>query len=592
MMGARAAAGLAERHLPQRSLMRLHSSTSSTATRWATPAPAPIPTPALRSISTSSAATSSRVGRGSRYAAAKDNRGLRRPHPSPHASDHVLHPSATHSQQTTNEHITNENAPPSEQPATATQVASVPTDPSIHVPAVVPHEPRDVLQASKLSFEGATKLLSQSALVVSREIEMMNIFLGFEQANKYSIHAPSGELVGYLAEEEQGLLGGALQRQVLRTHRPFRATIMDTSGRPVLMIRRPFTWINSTAHIYAVRSDYPVGYGAPQDHDLELIGEVQQRWHLYKRRYELFLRRREEQEENFVQFAQIDAGFLSWTFLMQDAESKLVGAIDRNFRGFGREIFTDTGQYVLRFDSVGETAMTDARLSEPTSEAGGKQRGIAEGLELVESHGTRPLTLDERAVALATAVSIDFDYFSRHSEGMHGGGGMFPWFYMGGMGGGGGGETAETPRGPNNDNVPANPNAGSGDAGFGTGVAGGAIGSGMDYPYERSESGMSEDGRLGQPPSNPNNNDIPQNETPWWEADQQQQQQPPEQQQGQWGDGNVWGSGESDPWAGAQDTQQPDESFWGGWGGGGDNGGGGGGWGGFFGGDGDGGSDW
>ena len=309
----------------------------------------------------------------------------------------------------------------------------MPTDPSVHVPAVVPHEPRDVLQASQSNFEGATRLLSQSALVVTREIEMMNIFLGFEQANKYSIHAPSGELVGYLAEEEQGRLGGALQRQLLRTHRPFRATVMDASGKPVLMIRRPFTWINSTAHIYAVRSDYPVGYGAPQDSDLELIGEVQQRWHLYKRRYELFLRRRGEQEsegDQFVQFAQIDAGFLSWTFLMQDADSKLVGAIDRNFRGFGREIFTDTGQYVLRFDSVGETAMTDARLTAPSSSSSGdgsknQPNGIAEGMELVESHGTRTLTLDERAVALATAVSIDFDYFSRHSEGMHGGGGMF-----------------------------------------------------------------------------------------------------------------------------------------------------------------------
>ena len=31
----------------------------------------------------------------------------------------------------------------------------------------------------------------------------------------------------------------------------------------------------------------------------------------------------------------------------------------------------------------------------------------------------RGLSLDERAVILAAAISIDFDYFSRHSE--HGG---------------------------------------------------------------------------------------------------------------------------------------------------------------------------
>ncbi|GAC94227.1 scramblase [Pseudozyma hubeiensis SY62] len=548
----------------------------------------------IRVLSTSSHASSSRMGRGNRYTLSRNQRRPSHPSATHPTSNHASHPVASHS-----DHLSHPTTSPTNhqaEPRTSPEHAATnfPTDPSVHVPAVVPEDAHSVLQTSS-DFSGAKQLLTQSALVVTREIEMMNIFLGFEQVNKYSIHSPTGELVGYLAEEEQGLLGGALQRQVLRTHRPFRATVMDASGKPVLMIRRPFTWINSTASIFAVRSDYPVGYGAPQDADLELIGEVQQRWHLYKRRYELFLKRQAEEGEGgsrFVQFAAIDAGFLSWTFLMQDAESRLVGAIDRNFRGFGREIFTDTGQYVLRFDSVGQTAMADARLVDFSSSASqAKPQGIAEGLEMVESHGTRALTLDERAVALATAVSIDFDYFSRHSEGMHGGGGMLPWMMMPGMGGGGGGEAAETPKGGPNDNVPSNPN-GNGDGGFGTGVAGGAIGSGMDYPYGASDSGMSEDGRLGQPPSNPNgygDDSSPQqqeqSDSPWWNADQQQQG-------GQ--EGDVWGTGNSDPWAGAGDTQQQDDSFWGGWGGnGGGDGGGGGGWGGFFGGDGDGGGgDW
>lgn len=35
--------------------------------------------------------------------------------------------------------------------------------------------------------------------------------------------------------------------------------------------------------------------------------------------------------------------------------------------------------------------------------------------ELVERTSAKGLTLDQRAVMLATAVSVDFDYFSRHS---------------------------------------------------------------------------------------------------------------------------------------------------------------------------------
>ncbi|CCF49146.1 hypothetical protein NDA11_005380 [Ustilago hordei] len=540
MARVRAAASIAERHLAQRSL-----SGPSQPARWASA----LPTAATRSITTTAPAQVLRTPKETRYGIHK---APRRPTPQLHTPHHDPPPAAPSHPAVASQSLPHE--PTTKAPQQSATEASpplqsssnLPADASVKIPAVVPNEPRDVLQPC--SFASATTLLSQSALVVTREIEMINIFLGFEQANKYSIHAPDGQLVGYLAEEEQGLLRGSLKRQLLRTHRPFRATVMDASGKPVLMIRRPFTWINSTAHIYAVRGDGPVGYGAPQDSDLELIGEVQQRWHLYKRRYELFLRRQGEEEgevERMEQFAQIDAGLLSWTFLMQDAESKLVGAIDRNFRGFGREIFTDTGQYILRFDSVGETAMTDARLSAPESSTGqDKKTGIAEAMELVQSHGTRPLTLDERAVALATAVSIDFDYFSRHSEGMHGGGGMFPWFYMGGMGGGGG-EPAPAP-GPHGENVPAQPDVGgaAGDGGLGTGVAGGAI----EQTPSQEQGG----------------------ESPWWQQEQQQQE------------GDLWGTESSDPWAGADGTQkQNDGGFWGSWGSGGDSEGGGGGWGGF-----------
>ncbi|KAL8704612.1 MAG: hypothetical protein Q9225_008077, partial [Loekoesia sp. 1 TL-2023] len=53
------------------------------------------------------------------------------------------------------------------------------------------------------------------------------------------------------------------------------------------------------------------------------------------------------------------------------------------------------------------------------------------------------MTLDQRAVMLATAVSIDFDYFSRHS-GAGGGMGWMPlWFPMGGGEAAAAGEAAE-----------------------------------------------------------------------------------------------------------------------------------------------------
>ncbi|KAB5525006.1 hypothetical protein DKX38_022755 [Salix brachista] len=97
------------------------------------------------------------------------------------------------------------------------------------------------------------------------------------------------------------------------------------------------------------------------------------------------------------QFAVVEnPGLWNWTFTLKDINGEVLAQIDRDWRGFGFEIFTDAGQYVIRFGS-----------SDPNSKIG-PARAIQE-LEV-----TRPLTLAERAVAVALAISLDNDYFSRH----------------------------------------------------------------------------------------------------------------------------------------------------------------------------------
>ncbi|KAM3578519.1 hypothetical protein VKS41_004573 [Umbelopsis sp. WA50703] len=248
----------------------------------------------------------------------------------------------------------------------------------------------------KPDYKGAL-VLAQPALVVGRQIEMMNVFLGFEQANKYTIMDPNGNHVGFIAEEDS--LANSMTRQLLRTHRKFNAVIMNGDGEVVFKITRPYSLVNSRIFIRTA--------------DDELIGEVQQRWHLLRRKYDLFV--------GTTQFATIDAPFLGWDFDLKDEQNQLIGNVNRNFVGFARELFTDTGQYVLRMDAVE-----------------GSNRG---------------LTLDERAVALACAVSIDFDFFSRHSS--HGAGGImpFPFFGYGGAG--------EGQQEPADEATPPPPQAGS-----------------------------------------------------------------------------------------------------------------------------------
>jgi hypothetical protein len=173
---------------------------------------------------------------------------------------------------------------------------------------------------------GIESILIQDKLVVTRQVEMMNIFLGFEQSNKYALNSSKGEAVGYLAETEKGVLGGSIQRQVLRTHRPFEAQILDTSGNVIMIIKRPFTFINSKIKIYTM--------DANNNNEEVLVGEVHQIFHVIRRKYELFINRGGEAgEENLEQFAEIDEGLWAWDFMLKDDEGRPLGAISRNFRG-------------------------------------------------------------------------------------------------------------------------------------------------------------------------------------------------------------------------------------------------------------------
>jgi hypothetical protein len=306
------------------------------------------------------------------------------------------------------------------------------------------------------------RLLDNSTLIIQRQLEMMNVLMGFEQANRYVIMDPRGHHIGYLAEQEHGI-GNAVARQMFKTHRSFTTHVFDREEKEVLRFHRPFSWINSNIRVYDAVDEGGSAYTASSSlqgtstgsitsqssanisnlslRDMRIIGSAEQEWAPLRRKYNMFLARNLEdevaapgtpqiasgdlplsnskavavvegdtREVGMLQFARVDEPFLSWDFSLRSEDNRLIGAVNRNFAGFAREIFTDTGVYALRMDSAGS----------------------AEASESISG-----MTLDQRAVMLATAVSIDFDYFSRHSS--SGVGGMWPlwmpWF-------GGGGEAA------------------------------------------------------------------------------------------------------------------------------------------------------
>lgn len=266
----------------------------------------------------------------------------------------------------------------------------------------------------------ASILLKNSALLVSRQLELLNIVLGWEQANQYVLKNPKGEAVGYLLEDK-GILS-TISRQLLHTRRPFNALVTDLQGNAVLKISRPVQlFLNSSIKVER-------GDGVE-------IGRVDSDWHLLRRRYNLFVGSEKRMR--------IDEATLSWDFNATSADDgQNLGLINRNWSGFVTEIFTDKGQYVVHFDAT--------------------------------PNQKRSLSLEERAVLLACAITIDIDYFSRHSSSHHSSGLMGPVIL--GEGGGGSDESAPARTTPP---PPSPPNGGLGGDVGGLGGMGDMGGSGF-----------------------------------------------------------------------------------------------------------------
>lgn len=173
-------------------------------------------------------------------------------------------------------------------------------------------------------------------------------------------------------------MGSVVTRNILRTRRPFKATVFDKEGEILFTMRRPLFLVSSSVFV--------------ETPDGESLGEVHMNWHVWRRRYDLYVGKE--------QFATVDSGFLAVDFDMRDIDGRKLASVNKDFTGFARELFTDARQYVLRldpsfgFESDGVLVNDSATLNHPE-----------------EEHSDVKLGLRERAVILAAAISIDFGMF-------------------------------------------------------------------------------------------------------------------------------------------------------------------------------------
>lgn len=309
--------------------------------------------------------------------------------------------------------------------------------------------------------------------------------------------------------------------------------------------------------------------------DMRIIGEVQSQWAPLKRKYNLFLFHQPPGETStpvsatgldlstaqqaqvaaqsggadegqYVQFAYIEEPPLSWDFSLRSSSNKLIGSVNRNFAGFAREIFTDTGVYALRMDAAGlEEEASKRHIISKTAHGEKEYKDVVAG-----EKGEMGMTLDQRAVMLATAVTVDYDYFSRHSHGS--GMGMMPLWMGGGEAAEGGAAAGAAVGGAEASEAGAAAGGAGRAVGGAAGVEEGAIaGAGSIAGYEAMQRGMG-----GQAPQQPPPvDDASPQAPPQQDGDMSGQQGGGPDGWGGQGEGggkgeDVWGQDGQDPWSG------------------------------------------
>ena len=164
-------------------------------------------------------------------------------------------------------------------------------------------------------------------LVVRQQVEPLEVFMGLETENRYSVIAPEGEAVLFAYEES-----GFLRRQFLRTHRPLTLHVMDYQRQPVLKASRGFFWFFSHLHV----SD---GTGGP-------LGSLRRRFAVLERRFIL------EDHSGHASGEVRGPLFRPNTFVVHDQGTE-IARITKRWSGLLKEGFSKADTFDIEFVGPG-----------------------------------------------------------------------------------------------------------------------------------------------------------------------------------------------------------------------------------------------
>ncbi len=212
--------------------------------------------------------------------------------------------------------------------------------------------------AMKAPTDLTQALSTGSQIVIKQKRELVEVFLGFETRNQYLVFDHNGAPCGTIVERGSGFMA-FLKRVFLKSHRPFVIDIIDANGKAILELKRPFFFFFSDITVKV--PDGPI------------LGSAHRRFGILYKNYDL----RTPEGQTFARIR--SALFKIWTFAIRDSENIEVARVSKKWSGALKEIFTDSDNFIIEF-------------------------------------GEKHWGSQNRAVILAAAISIDFDFFENNGN--------------------------------------------------------------------------------------------------------------------------------------------------------------------------------
>lgn len=181
-------------------------------------------------------------------------------------------------------------------------------------------------------------------------------YTGYCVPQKYRV-SKEGVYQGQVTEQSGGWVPFSLKHSFLKSRRPSHFVVQNHRGTTLVEFYRPFHVWCSSVRIRSVGG--------------KLLGRVQQKFSLFRTRYELFAGSQKP-------FGIINAGFTKfWSFEVLDPSpgalsKKSIGKVEKKWGGTAREVFTSLDTFQVHWKS---------------------------------------LSLPQKIVLFCTAISIDMDHF-------------------------------------------------------------------------------------------------------------------------------------------------------------------------------------